>query len=85
MPKYGAYDKNDAHTYALGVFPSMELLSARPEAVRCLLVSPAGYKNAGVMKLIEQCRALGVPVEAQGDYGYTEEIADGFFFTEEYT
>ena len=52
MPRYGAYDKNDAHTYALGVFPSMELLAARPEAVRCLLVSPAGYKNAGVMKLI---------------------------------
>lgn len=63
MPKYGAYDKNDAHTYALGVFPSMELLSARPEAVRCLLVSPAGYKNAGVIKLVEQCKAMGVPVE----------------------
>ena len=63
MPRYGAYDKNDAHTYAIGVFPSMELLSARPEAVRCLLVSPAGYKNAGVMKLIEQCKAMGVPVE----------------------
>lgn len=27
----------------------------------------------------------GVAWEAQGDYGYTEEIADGFFFTEEYT
>lgn len=63
MPRYGAYDKNDAHTYALGVFPSMELLAARPEAVRCLLVSPAGYKNAGVSKLIEQCKAMGVPVE----------------------
>lgn len=63
MPRYVAYDKNDAHTYALGVFPSMELLDAHPEAVRCLLVSPAGYKNAGVTKLIERCRALGVRVE----------------------
>ena len=63
MPRYAAYDKNDDHTYALGVFPSMELLAARPEAVRCLLVSPAGYKNAGVTKLIERCRELGVPVE----------------------
>lgn len=63
MPKYGAYDKNDAHTYALGVFPSMELLAARPESVRCLLVSPAGYQNTGVLKLMEACRALRVPVE----------------------
>ncbi len=63
MPKYGAYDKNDAHTYAVGVFPSMELLAARPESVRCLLVSPAGYPNAGVQKLMDACRALHVPVE----------------------
>lgn len=46
MPKYGPYDKNDDHTYALGVFPSMELLKSRPESVRCLLVDPAGYRNA---------------------------------------
>ena len=57
MPKYGPYDKNDDHTYALGVFPSMELLKSRPESVRCLLVDPAGYRNAGVAKLIEACRA----------------------------
>ncbi|MGI5884554.1 MAG: TrmH family RNA methyltransferase [Candidatus Spyradocola sp.] len=63
MPKYGAYDKNDDHTYALGVFPSMELLKARPESVRCLLVDPAGYRNAGVNKLIEACRGRHIPVE----------------------
>ena len=63
MPRYAAYDKNDDHTYALGVFPSMELLAAHPESVRCLLVSPAGFKNAGVLKLIDRCRELGVPVE----------------------
>ena len=63
MPRYGAYDKNDNHTYAIGVFPSMELLAARPESVRCLLVSPAGYQNAGVNKLIEACRSMNVPVE----------------------
>lgn len=63
MPRYGAYDKNDAHTYALGVFPSMELLSARPDSVRCLLVSPQGYKNEGVQKLIAACRQMNVPVE----------------------
>ena len=59
MPRYGAYDKNDNHTYAIGVFPSMELLAARPESVRCLLVSPAGYQNAGVNKLIVHERAGG--------------------------
>lgn len=63
MPRYGAYDKNDNHTYAIGVFPSMELLAARPESVRCLLVSPAGNQNAGVNKLIEACRGMNVPVE----------------------
>ena len=31
--------------------------------MRCLLVSPAGYQNAGVNKLIEACRSMNVPVE----------------------
>ena len=46
MPRYGAYDKNDNHTYAIGVFPSMELLAARPETVRMDLAvdeDPAEY------------------------------------------
>ncbi len=63
MPKYGPYDKNDPHTYAPGVFPSMELLSARPEAVKCLLVAPSGYKNTGVQKLMEKCKELNIPIE----------------------
>ena len=63
MPKYGPYDKKDGHSYALGVFPSMELLQARPEEVRCLLLDPDGCRNAGVQKLTEVCRARRIPVE----------------------
>ena len=40
MPKYGPYDKNDDHTYALGVFPSLELLKSGPRACAACWSTP---------------------------------------------
>ena len=63
MPRYSAYDKADGHSYALGLFPSMELLSARPEQLRCLLVQDLSSPSEGVQKLIALCRQREVEVE----------------------
>lgn len=63
MPKYGAYSKTDSYSYALGVFPSMELLSARPERLRCLLVQDENGGGEGVRRLLALCRERGVEVE----------------------
>ena len=60
MPKLESYDKNLEYSYTLGVFPSLELIAARPGQVRRLLLAPEGESNEGVVKLKEACEKLGV-------------------------
>lgn len=60
MPKLESYDKNLEYSYTLGVFPSLELIAARPGQVRRLLLAPEGESNEGVAKLKEACEKLGV-------------------------
>ena len=60
MPKLESYDKNLEYSYTLGVFPSLELIAARPDKVRRLLLAPEGESNEGVAKLKAACEALGV-------------------------
>ena len=57
------YDRTTTTPTPWGSFPPWSCSSPRPESVRCLLVDPAGYRNAGVAKLIEACRARRIPVE----------------------
>lgn len=63
MPKLEAYSKRLDYSYALGVFPALNLLEARPEAVARLLLHPNGLENEGVALLREKCAALGVREE----------------------
>ena len=60
MPKLEGYDKNLEYSYCLGVFPCLELMDARPGAVRRLLLDPDGEHNEGVAKLKEACARQGV-------------------------
>ena len=60
MPKLESYDKNLDYSYTLGVFPSLELIAARPDKVKRLLLSPEGESNEGVAKLKAACEELGV-------------------------
>ncbi len=59
--RYKTYKKDFDHSYTLGVFPTLELLCARPEDVREVLLSQKGVSNSGVRKIGELCRKLGVP------------------------
>ena len=63
MPKLEPYSRRLPYSYQLGVFPSLMLLEARPECVTRLLLHPKGLENEGVVKLREQCAALGVREE----------------------
>ena len=63
MPKLEPYSRKLPYSYQLGVFPSLMLLEARPDCARRLLLHPQGLENEGVVKLREQCAALGVREE----------------------
>lgn len=60
--KHGPYDKRSPVGYAPGVFPSLELLSARPDAARELLYRREGLRNEGLLALLDACRDRGIPV-----------------------
>lgn len=63
MPKLEAYNKRLDYSYALGVFPALNLLESRPEAAMRLLLHPLSLENEGVALLREKCAALGVREE----------------------
>ena len=63
MAKLESYDKKLPYSYALGVFPALNLLAHRPNKAMRLLLNPQGYENQGVAKLREKCRQLGVREE----------------------
>lgn len=57
------YKKEYGHSYTFGVFPTVELLTHRPQnAIRVLLQSK-GEKNEGVVKIRELCRKLRIDAE----------------------
>ena len=57
------YKKEFAHSYTFGVFPTLELVRHRPEAVLRVLVSEGGLKNKGVAKLDDLCKQRHIPFE----------------------
>ena len=63
MPKLEAYNKKLDYSYALGVFPSLNLLESRPEEAMRLLLHPNSLENEGVALLREKCAGLGVREE----------------------
>lgn len=63
MPRLESYNKRLDYSYALGVFPALMLLEARPEKAQRLLLHPGGLGSEGVEKLRARCRELGVREE----------------------
>jgi TrmH family RNA methyltransferase len=61
--KYARYDKKQPYGYAPGVFPSIELMDARPEVARALIYDPKGMENEGLRRLLARCAHDGIPVE----------------------
>lgn len=63
MPKLEPYDRSLDYSYVLGVFPSLQMLAAKPDKALRLLLHPEGMESEGVSLLREKCRALGVREE----------------------
>ncbi len=63
MPKFGKYEKDSNIAYACGVFPAMELLRNKPEAMKALLLSQESGRNEGALQLAEACRQMGLYIE----------------------
>ena len=63
MPKLEPYSRKLPYSYQLGVFPSLQLLEARPECAARLLLHPQGLENEGVIKLREICARRGIREE----------------------
>ena len=63
MPKLEPYSRKLPYSYALGVFPCLQLMEARPETALRLLLHPQGLGSEGVEKLRALCAARGVREE----------------------
>ncbi len=62
MKTYKPYRRDDDHTYCLGVYPTIESLLHRPEAVQQVLLHSKGKQNQGVAKIHEMCFQSGIEI-----------------------
>lgn len=59
------YKKDFEHSYAFGVFPTLELLAYRPVEALGVIAHPQGSENQGVHKIRQICTENGIPFEFQ--------------------
>ncbi|MCK4801225.1 MAG: TrmH family RNA methyltransferase [Anaerolineales bacterium] len=55
IPKLKRYQKEFDHSYCFGVYPTLELLSYRPEFVSAVLLHSKGFENQGITKIRSLC------------------------------
>ncbi len=58
-----AYKKDCDTAYSIGVYPTLELLHARPECVNRVLISSRGAKNSGARQIEALCQQQQIRVE----------------------
>ena len=58
------YQKGFEHSYAFGVYPTLELLARRPGDVLGVVISPRAEANAGARRIARLCGERGVEVLA---------------------
>jgi len=59
------YKKEYEHSYATGVYPTLELLKHSPQNIFGVAIHPKGRVNEGVKKIQRQCEKLEIPVQFQ--------------------
>ncbi len=59
------YKKDFEHSYAFGVYPTLELLAHNPKDVLEVVAHPKGERNTGVTKIQAICHDLAIPFEFQ--------------------
>jgi RNA methyltransferase, TrmH family len=63
MQKYKAYKKDASYSYTLGIFPTIELVTARPELVEAIFVASGSEHSSGIQKLRQLCADHGIKVD----------------------
>jgi TrmH family RNA methyltransferase len=60
MQKYKSYKRSADHSYAVGIFPTIELLTSRPQAVEAVFVAPNSGHSQGIQKVRSLCAAHNI-------------------------
>jgi TrmH family RNA methyltransferase len=60
--KLKRYQKDFDHSYCFGVYPTLELLTFRPESVLAVLLHSKGLENQGITKIRDLCREQQIEI-----------------------
>ncbi len=63
MPKLKKYQKKFSHSYAFGIYPTLDLLKNRKESVLKVLLQENSVKSEGVKEIVEICKKEGIHYE----------------------
>lgn len=63
MPKLKKYQKKFSHSYAFGIYPTLDLLKNRRESVLKILLQEDSVKSEGVREIVEICKKEGIYYE----------------------
>lgn len=55
------YKKDFGYSYTLGVFPTLELINNKPEAISRIVLSSKGENNQGIVKILDFAKKSGIP------------------------
>lgn len=61
------YNKKLTYSYAIGVYPTLELLRYHPYAITKIVISSKGTENEGVEKIKNFCQSKKIPLETNND------------------
>ncbi len=59
------YKKDFEHSYSFGVYPTLEMLTHRPQDAIEIVAHPKGAENRGITKIQEICQKKAIPFEFQ--------------------
>ncbi len=63
MPKLKKYQKKFSHTYAFGIYPTLDLLKNRKESVLKVLLQEDSVGSEGVSEIVDICKREGIRYE----------------------
>jgi len=63
MPKLKKYQKKFSHSYAFGIYPTLDLLKNRKESVLKILLQEDSVDSEGVREIVEICKKEGIHYE----------------------
>ncbi|KUK67345.1 MAG: RNA methyltransferase, TrmH family [candidate division WS6 bacterium 36_33] len=63
MPKLKKYQKKFSHSYAFGIYPTLDLLKNRRESILKILLQEESVGSDGVKEIVEICKKEGIHYE----------------------